>query len=367
VNPVSISLTDSPDRSVILSLTKPYFAKMQTEQAVERYCRTSSLGPVLHLFAYWGDHLAGLVSAFPFPLVIAGERLVVWLPELGSLHQRIALQASRPDIFGSLLDELIRSARTRGVPLIHTQPSPLAINSFRKRGFQCVRMPLTKIKWPLTANYLSESLSKILRVRFGYKGRGAAVAAVLARACRFLPVKAVARLATITPRPYRFQAIPIQSIPKLDASLQRLNGTDRTIYVPWDANFLSSRLREEDGYEFLCITDCEDCKTVGWLIIQMTQDGIVIIDGIPPNVFASGRFWTSLLRYAMNRRAEYMYVRLYHNNPAHRAALNVIRHRVPGPAMPSEVVIAVLALDENAKCAYNPSLWAGSDMLHVGF
>jgi hypothetical protein len=367
VNSISIRSTEEPDPSLILSVTKPYFAKVQTQQAVERYCRTSSLGPALHHFAYWGERLAGLVSAFPFPLVIDGERVVIWVPELGSLHEDVALQASRPDIFGRLLDELIRSARERGVVLVQTWPTPLAMNSFRKKGFRCVNMSLTKVKWPLTANCLSDSLSKAVSVRFGRRSKVTGIARWLAPASRLVPLKALAKVATSTSIRYKFQAIPIQSITNLCGDLEALGCADRRIYVPWDANFLSSRLREEDGHEFLSIIDCQDGKTVGWLIIRIIEEGFVIVDGIPAGIYASGRFWVSLLRYAINRGAEYMYVRLYHNNSAHCAALNVIRYRTPGATVNSQTVVAVLALDKKVEFGYDPSLWAGSDMLHLGF
>jgi hypothetical protein len=44
---ISMRSIERPDPSLILSVTKLYFAKMQIRQAVERYCQTSLLGQFL--------------------------------------------------------------------------------------------------------------------------------------------------------------------------------------------------------------------------------------------------------------------------------------------------------------------------------
>lgn len=365
---VSIFSTEEPDPELLLPLVKPYFVALQTRFAVERWCRTSRLGRARFDFAYWGDRLAAVQSVFPFPLVVDGERIVVGKPELGTLHENLSFVKSRPDIFGGMLEEMIRSARERGVRLLQTAPRQIAMKSLRKKGFQAVTMPLTKVKWPLTARCLSDCFSSVASARLGHKRAVAEMAKYLAQVSRFLPLRASAKFATISPAHYAFHAVPLESLADAEENCQVPGCADRRIYVPWDRSFLSSRLRKEDGHEFLSVIDREKNTAVGSLILQMMDNGgFKVIDGTPSRVYASRRFWVSLLRYAINRGAEYVSVRLHHNNPAHCAALNVIRHRIPGLTLTSQLVLAVLALDRKLDFAYNQSVWAGSDMLVVGF
>jgi hypothetical protein len=365
---VSIFSTEEPDPELLLSIIKPHFPRLQTGFAVQRWSRTSRLGRAWFDFAYWRDRLAAVQCVFPFPLVVDGESIVVGKPELGALDKNLTFVKSRPDIFGSMLDEMIRSARERGVRLLQTAPRQIAMKSLRKKGFQAVTMPFTKVKWPLTASCLSDCFSRMVSARPGPKRGVTGTAEYLARASRFLPLKASAKFATFSPAHYAFHSISLESLADIEENFQAQVYADRRIYVPWDGSFLSSRLRKEDGHEFLSVIDCEKNIAVGWLILQMMDNGgLKVIDGTPSSVYASGRFWVSLLRYAINRGAEYVSVRLHHNNPADCAALKVIRHRIPGLTVTSQLVLAVLALDRKLDFAYNQSVWAGSDMLGVGF
>jgi len=364
---VSIHSTETPDASLILSLVKPYFTKLQTQYAVERYCRSSSLGAALFHFAYWGNRLAGLLSSFPFPLIIDCERVIVWKPELASLHRDVAFDIYRPDIYAILLDELIRSARERGVRFLQTWPSPVARNPHRKKGFQMVGMPFTNIFWPLRAKLVVDRASRIVAARLGQRVAVAEVAKYLAQALTFLPLRAVAKLVTTGSQRFTFRVVPIESLGDLDLSPDIFTCTDRRIYTPCDLDLLSSRLREEDGYEFLSIVESETSMVIGALILQLKSDGFILVDGGPSHVYSTREFWISFIRYAINRGASYVSVRLYKNNSAHCAALSAIRHRIPGLMVDSEAVFAVLALDKRLEFAYSPLVWAGSDMLGVGF
>lgn len=368
VNSVSIRSSENPDPALILSLIKPYFPKLQTEYAVERYCRKSCLGAAQFHFAYWHNRLAAVESVFPFPLIIDGERMVVGKPELATLRQELTFVKSRPDIFGTLLDEGIRSARERGIRLLHTAPAQIAMQSLQRKGFHAVSMPLTKVKWPLTARCLRDSFLTFLSARLGHRQPVAKTAKYLVQASRFLPLRASAKFVTRSRVHYAFHPLSLESLADAHEDFQVPACADQRISMPWDGSFLSSRLRKEDGHEFLSVIDCEKNATVGSLILQTTDNGgIMVIDGTPSRVYASGRFWVSLLRYAINRGAEYVSVRLHHNNSAHRAALKVIRYRIPGLMLISQLVLAVLALDSKFDFAYDPSVWAGSDMLVVGF
>jgi hypothetical protein len=293
---------------------------------------------------------------------------VVGKPELAALHQDLTFVKSRPDVFGSLIEEGIRSARERGVRLLHTRPSQIAMKSLRKTGFRAVTMPLTKVNWPLSARYISTCFSKLVKSRFGHKPAVAEMAEYLAQSSRFLPLRTSAKFATMSRAHYAFQTLPLESLPDAEETFQASECAGQRIYVPWDGNFLSSRLRNEDGHEFLSVIDREKDTAVGSLILQRRDNGgLMVIDGTPGRVYATGRFWVSLLRYAINRGAEYVSVRFHHNNPVHCAALNVVRSRIPGLAVTSQSVVAALALDRKLDFAYDQSVWAGSDMLGVGF
>jgi hypothetical protein len=365
---VSIFPTEEPDLELLASLFKPYFPALQTEFAVQRWCRTSHLGRAVFHFAYWGDRLAAVQSVFPFPLLIDGEKVVVGKPELAALHQDLTFVKSRPDVFGSLIDEGIRSARQRGVRLLHTRPSQIAMKSLRKRGFRAVTMPLTKVKWPLTASCLSDCFSSVASGRLGHKRAVGKTAKYLAQASKFLPLRASAKFATMSRAHYAFQTLPLESLPDAEETFHASKWAGQRIHVPWDGNFLSSRLRNEDGHEFLSVIDREKNTAVGSLILQRKDNGgLMVIDGTPGRVYATGRFWVSFLRYAINRGAEYVSVRFHHNNSVHCAALNVISSRIPGLTVTSQSVVAALALDRKLDFAYDPCMWAGSDMLGVGF
>ena len=92
-----------------------------------------------------------------------------------------------------------------------------------------------------------------------------------------------------------------------------------------------------------------------------------MLDILPPALSLQTEIWVALLQLALKRRAELLRARLHLNDPTQAAVLSMLRLRLPTILLREEIIYSVLVLDDRFSFAYDPSVWAGTEMLTAGF
>lgn len=352
-----------------LTVLSPYFANLQNESRLSAYLASGILGSPRIWLLYWEGNPAAHWSSFPFPFWIDGRQVIGGKPELGAVHRNVVYRFPRPDLFGMLMNEVVSQARDAGWPLLVTKPNMLSRASLNKRGFQNVAVAFDETVWLLRPQAFVPRAVEYVHKRYG-KLSSVIPSPVLNGAIR-CALHAMATITamrtTLVPSAYELIDLPLDDLRQYSDLLETNYWPHCRLTVWREPDFLQNRLRAASGYQVLGVWSRRQRKVIALAIIYCSDEGISLLDVLPPAMCLEKEFWAELIRFAIRSGASALKARLYLNNPFHAAVANQSWIKIGSRRVRCKDVFVALALDSKYNFAYDPNVWAGTDMLYATF